>query len=213
MKKKLFIPILLLVGALSVEAQYNSFWSLNFQVTQGVGEVGKYIGSPSTVLGEVEGKYFINPKVALGGKFAWSELHEKKERDTYKISEDISVNSVQRRYLYSMPIMANISWFPLEYDQDNKIHPYASFGIGTIWSRQETLNGLYYEEEPKKQFSIGINPELGIIFRVNKSIGVNAKVGYILANLDSLDGSIDGKLPEINYYSVLNYSLGITFLY
>ena len=211
MKKILVIAILFFGGIFTANAQYNSFWSFNWQLSQGVGETRDYIGEFSPRGFEIEGKYFISPQIALGGKVAWTGVYEEKNRDTYKYDENTSVTSIQRRYLYSTPIMANLSWFPMEYDQENKFFPYASVGVGTLYSKQETDNGLYYTS--KDQWTFAVNPELGVVFKFSESTGLNLKAGYTWAQFDSLEVSVDAKLPSIENYGMMNYSIGSTFMY
>ena len=43
MKKLLVIAILFFGGIFTANAQYNSFWSFNWQMSQGVGETQEYI--------------------------------------------------------------------------------------------------------------------------------------------------------------------------
>ncbi|MEN8138733.1 MAG: outer membrane beta-barrel protein [Bacteroidota bacterium] len=211
MKKILIITIIFFGGIFTANAQYNSFWSINWQMSQGTGTVSEYIGEFNSRGFEIEGRYFINPKIAIGGKFAWSGLYEQKERDTYKYNENLSVNSVQRRYLYSMPLMVNAAWFPMEYDQENKLYPYLSLGVGTVWTEQETDNGLYYTN--KDQWSFAVNPEIGLIIKIMDNLGLNLKAGYTWGTFKSMEGSVDGKLPTIEDYGMLNYSVGMTFMY
>ena len=211
MKKVLFIAVIILGGVFSANAQYNSIWSVNWQMSQGTGDVKEYINEFSPRGFEVEGRYFISPSIAIGGKFAWNGIYEKKNRDTYEYNEDTQINSIQRRYLYSMPMMVNAAWFPTEYDQENSFFPYASIGVGTIYSRQETDNGLYYTEN--KSWSFAVNPELGFIFKISDSFGLNFKAGYTWATFDSLPGSDDGKLPVIENYGMMNYAVGFSFFY
>ena len=211
MKKILIIAILFFGGIFTANAQYNSFWSFNWQMSQGSGDMGEYINEFSPRGFEIEGKYFVSPQIAFGGKVAWSSVYEQKARDTYKYDENSSVNSLQRRYLYSMPIMVNASWFPMEYDNENMFFPYISVGAGTIWTQQETDNGLYYTSN--EQWSWVVNPEVGAIIKIGNAFGLNLKAGYTYGTFDSLKGSVDGKLPTIENYGMMNYSIGFTFMY
>ena len=211
MKKILVIAILFFGGIFTANAQYNSFWSFNWQMSQGAGDMKEYANEFSPRGFEIEGKYFISPQIALGGKVAWNGIYEQKARDTYKYDENLSVNSLQRRYLYSMPIMVNASWFPFEYDNENAFFPYISVGAGTIWTEQETDNGLYYTSN--QQWSFAVNPEIGAIIKFGDAFGLNLKAGYTYGTFDSLEGSMDGKLPTIENYGMMNYSVGFTFMY
>ena len=211
MKKILVIAILVIGGISSANAQYNSFWSFNWQMSQGTGTMNEYINEFSPRGFEIGGKYFISPKIAIGGKIAWSGIYERKARDTYQYTEDTHINSMQRRYLHSVPVMLNASWFPLEYDQENTFFPYVSVGAGTVWTEQETDNGLYYTS--KTQWSFALNPEIGTIIKFGDAFGLNLKAGYTWGTFDSLGGTLDGKLPAIENYGMMNYSIGFTFMY
>lgn len=211
MKKILVIAILFFGGVFTANAQYNSFWSFNWQMSQGSGDMNEYANEFSPRGFEMEGRYFISPQIAIGGKLAWNGIYEKKTRDTYKYTENLSINSIQRRYLYSMPIMVNASWFPLEYDNENTFFPFISIGAGTIYTEQETDNGLYYSSN--NQWSFAVNPEIGTIIKFGDSFGINLKAGYTYGTFDSLEGSLDGNLPTIENYGMMNYSVGFTFMY
>jgi len=211
MKKILVIAILFFGGILTANAQYNSFWSFNWQMSQGTGETGDYISEFSPRGFEIEGKYFISPQIAIGGKVGWTGIYEQKTRTTYKYDDNLSINSIQRRYLYSMPMMVNASWFPTEYDQESSFFPYLSVGAGTVYTEQETDNGLYYNSNT--QWSFAVNPEVGMIIKMGDSFGLNLKAGYTWGTFDSLNGTIDGKLPTIENYGMMNYSVGFTFMY
>lgn len=211
MKKILILTVLLFGGMFTANAQYNSFWSFNWQMSQGTGDVKEYIDEFSPRGFEIEGKYFISPSIAIGGKVGWSGIYEKKNRDTYEYDDNTHITSIQRRYLYSMPIMMNASWFPMEYDQENIFFPYISIGAGTVYSEQETDNGLYYSSD--SNWSFAVNPEVGAIIKVADAFGINLKAGYTWGTFDSLNGSQDGKLPSIENYGMMNYSVGFTFMY
>ena len=211
MKRILVIAILFFGGVITANAQLNSFWSFNWQMSQGSGDTKDYIGEFSPRGFEIEGRYFVSPQIAIGGKVAWSGLYEKKDRTTYVYDDNTSVNSIQRRYLYSTPIMVNAAWFPMEYDIENTFYPYLSLGVGTIYTQQETDNGMYYTDN--NQWSFGVNPELGVIIKFGPSFGLNLKAGYTYGTFDSLKGSQDGKLPTIENYGMMNYSVGFTFIY
>ena len=211
MKKILIVAIFFFGGIFTANAQYNSLWSFNWQMSHGTGDVKEYVDEFSPRGFEIEGKYFVSPSIAVGGKAGWTGLYQKKSRDTYDYDENTSVNSIQRRYLYSMPMMMTASWFPTEYDQENFILPYLSIGVGTVYTEQETDNGIYYKS--KKQWSFAVSPEVGAMVKLSDSFGLNLKAAYTWGTFNSLDASIDGKLPSISSYGMMNYSVGLTFMY
>jgi hypothetical protein len=211
MKKIFFILLLSLGFSLSSNAQYNSFWSLNWQMSQGYGDTKDFIEDFSTYGGEIEGKYFISPAIAIGGKLAWNNLFELKPHDTYQVNENTHITSVQRRYISTTPLMITASYFPLEYDRENHLFPFISIGTGIVWASQEIHNGIFYND--KNRTTWGINPEVGVIFKTGYNVGINFKAGYTYASFDGLNGYSDGKLPGLTNISMFNYSIGFTWMY
>jgi len=199
--KKLYITILLVIGLLSQSNAQSTYWSVNWDLTSGLGDTNDFIGNISLRGLSVEGRYFINEKLTVGGFLAWKTMYEETDKDN-EIDIEIdgntgTISGTQRRYLNIYPILVNSHY----YFKSGGVTPYAGIGIGGAYIEQQIDIGLrsIYSDS----FGFSAQPEVGVFIPVGiSSTGINLALRYLYTS----------QAGELNSLSTVTLAVGFGFL-
>jgi opacity protein-like surface antigen len=175
MKFKLAITCLAIIACTSMsQAQHNMF-SLQYSIGFPSGSLSDYISETSFRGFGIDYKYVTPSNFAFGLDAGINTFYERKGYDTYT-EETVTITGTQYHYTNSVPILASIAYYLAP---DQMLNPYASLGIGTIYTRRDTDIGLYRSEINTWQF--GLRPEIGIIYNFTPKFGVKVAGKYYQA--------------------------------
>lgn len=193
--KTLIIIILSACVTHSVLAQSNV--TTSYVVGIPTGSVGDFIGKTSWRGISFDYRYSIQPNVAVGMNVAWSTFYEEMGRGTYT-SENASLTGKQFRYSNHVPIVATVTYFS---QPDGPMNPFASFGVGTMYSRRNTDMNFYTIEQEAWNFLL--QPEIGVQYTIGPGVAfaISAKYNYGL--------EAGSELPDAQSYFALN--IGFAF--
>jgi hypothetical protein len=197
MKKIIFIIILAftIVAVGRVNAQHKGYTSFQYAMGIPAGDLNSFISKPSFRGFLFEYRRNITDNISAGLDLGWNVFYERKSNDTYTV-KDASISGVQYRYSNEFPMLVSIDY---SFSQGNKVQPYASFGIGTIYSLRDTDMGIYRYEQDAWHF--GLKPEIGAIFEMSDVVGFKLAAKYY-------HGFAAGDLESQGYFSV---SAGLAF--
>jgi len=157
MKRILPITILLcLAMGTSLRAQdtFGMFYSINFTT----GNTNDFISKTSFRGFTFDYRHHIRPELSVGLSSGWYAFYERKDNDTYSISEEqLSFSGIQYRYLNSAPLLVIVDY---HLTPEELISPFAGLGIGTTYNRVNVTMGLYETKESSWHFTLA--PEIGV---------------------------------------------------
>jgi hypothetical protein len=196
MKKIIFITILVIsIAAGRMNAQHRGYTSFQYEIGIPAGDLNSYISKPSFRGFLFEYKHNISEDISAGLDLGWNVFYERKSYDTYTVNE-ASLSGVQYRYSNEFPMLIS---FDYTFMPGNKVQPYASLGIGTIYSLRDTDMGIYRLEEDVWHFAI--KPEVGMILNLSDIVGFKLAAKYY-------NGFAAGDLKTQGYFSI---SSGLAF--
>ena len=147
----------------------------------------------------VQGRYFVNPNLSVGGEIAWNSLYQYAPRQTYTF-ENGAVTTDLYKYMYVMPMSANVHYY---FNPDAKVIPYVGLGLGTMYSQEDLYLNIYSLSFANWGFLV--KPEAGAIFKFGSSnTGAMLGLRYNYATNNESDLSISN-------IQTLGINLGIVF--
>ena len=198
MKKIIAIFIILLTAGYGFVSAQESYTSVNYVMSFGMGDLQDYTSKASFrgFLFEYRGG-LMNENLAAGIDLGWNAFYEEKDYDTYTEGTK-SISGKQWRYSNNYPILASVDYYIRPGEDFN---PYVNFGLGTMYSKRQTLFGSYVIYQDAWHFAI--KPEVGVIYNIRNNTGLKLAAKYYTA-FESKD------LETQSYFSL---SLGIVFLF
>jgi opacity protein-like surface antigen len=194
MKKILLLAILAFAGT-SLLAQSN--FSITYSIGFPSGDLKDFISKTSFRGIAVDYRYNFAPDKALGFNAGFNTFYEELPTDTYTI-DNFSLTGRQYRYSNNIPMLATATYYFVPHDF---IKPYATLGIGTMYSRRNTDMNLYTFEQEAWNFTL--QPEIGVKFETAEHIEIVLSGKY-------LHGFAAGsELKEAQSYFCLN--VGVCF--
>jgi hypothetical protein len=190
MKKTLYI-LLFTVLASSAMAQ-NSISSWQYSVGFATGDLHDYV-APVSWRGVTYNYYhMVETGAAIGLELGWNVFYEEKGYSTYTYG-DWDYTGKQYRYSNNAPLLFTIGYFK---NPDDQVSPFASLGIGTMYSERKTAMGAYTFTSDGWHFEL--KPELGLMYNTQgASLALSAKYYY---------GFKAGDLPAEGFFTI---NLGI----
>lgn len=177
-------------------AQQEDYWSVQYGMSFGTGDLNDYISEPSFRGALIEYRKAIKGNLLVGLDIGWNVFYEKKDFDTYT-SGTVTVSGVQYRSQNLIPIMISADYF---FKTNTTFKPYVGFGIGTIYTERNTDMGQFRLQQ--NQWHFALKPELGMLYEVAYKTNIKLAAKYYNGfEADSLEGNQ-------NYFSV---SAGVTF--
>jgi hypothetical protein len=193
--KKIFFVLMMICIAVGATAQSNV--TVSYVVAFPTGDLGDFITKTSWRGFSMDYRYKFQPNMAAGINIAWTTFYEEKDRGTYT-ADNIALTGKQFRYTNTVPIVATLTYFG---KPDEQINPFASVGVGTMYTRRNTDMNFYTVEQEAWNFVI--QPEIGVQIAVGEAgagVAISAKYNY---------GIEAGEIPEPQSYIALN--IGFVF--
>jgi hypothetical protein len=173
-----------------------SYFSFQYSVGIGTGDLGTFNSKASFRGATIEWKQLVQPSIAVGIEAGWNVFYNAIPYDTYT-SGTASLSGKQYRTQNQVPLLlaVNYIWKPEEV-----VRPFVGLGIGTMYSRRNTDMNQYTIEEDA--WHLAIRPEAGIHYELSSSTS-----GYI--GLKYYMGFQSGDLQKAQSYMAIN--LGFVF--
>lgn len=195
--KKIF-SIAILVATVGTVSFAQSNVTLAYSIGLPTGDLSSFIGKSSFRGISFDYRYKFQHNMAVGLNVAWNVFYEELSRDSYTLGTE-TITGKQYRYSNNFPMLATFTYFLSE--EEEGVVPFASFGIGTMYTRRNTDMNLYTIEQEAWNFLI--QPEIGVHYGMPDGFGLSASLKY---NHGFAAGS---ELTEAQSYLSLN--LGFNF--
>ncbi|MFM7217398.1 MAG: outer membrane beta-barrel protein [Bacteroidota bacterium] len=177
----------------------NGFYSFNWDINVPLNNKD-FISNTSAAGGNVQGRFFINPNMSVGGEIAWSSLYEYASRRTYYL-ENAAVTTDLYKYIYLLPMTATFHYY---FNPDGNIMPYAGLGLGAMYSEQDLYFNIYNLYATNWGFLV--KPEAGAIFK----FGDRSRTGAMLGVRYNYATNRESDL-RIERIKTLSINVGIVF--
>ena len=105
MKKGLYIILLVTLGSLSASAQEDNYFSVQYAMGLGTGDMGDFNSSYSFRGAMLEWRKFVSPTIGVGIDVGWNTFYKKVPNDTY-VRGNASLTGKQYRYQNAFPMLA-----------------------------------------------------------------------------------------------------------
>jgi hypothetical protein len=171
MKKILIITLFGLFSS-TMFAQDQSMWSLTYNMSFPMGATKDYISKASFRGVALDGRWFVDNNVTVGGNLGWNVFYEKIDNATIT-KENLSLNGTQWKYINAVPMFFNAAYY---LNDGSYVRPYLAANIGTIFTSQRTEMGMYALED--KEWKFAFAPEVGVTIETYNSINVMLNVRY-----------------------------------
>lgn len=189
------ILILALMGFAPTSLFSQSNFSMSYSMGFPSGDLKDFISKASFRGIAFDYRYNIAPDKALGFNVGINTFYDELPTDTYTI-ENISLTGRQYRYSNNIPMLATATYYLTPHDF---VKPYATLGIGTMYSRRNTDMNLYTFEQDAWNFTL--QPEVGVKFETTDHVEIVLSGKY-------LHGFAAGsELKEAQSYFCLNVGL------
>jgi len=196
MKRIIFIAVFtIFIFSKNTYSQQPGYWSFQYAMGFGTGDLGEYISAPSFRGGLIEYRKAIKDNVLAGVDFGWNIFYEKKDADTYTSGTE-ALSGVQYRTQNAIPILVSAEYF---LSTENPLKPYVGLGIGTMYLERSTDMGQWRIKE--NPWSFAIKPELGFLYEMSFSTSFKLAAKYY-------NGFKTGQLENQGYFSI---SAGLAF--
>ncbi len=194
--KKIFI-IAVLAGLSLAAFPQRSFFSFEYSMGFGAGNVHDYISQASFRGFTIDYRSMIQPNIGLGVDVGWNVFYQEMPDGVYEYNSKLTYSGKQWRYQNHFPVLGAADYY---FKPDADIVPYAGFGMGTMYSMQNTDMSVYSFQRDAWHFAI--RPEVGAIFKMGQGVHFNL-VGKYYYGLKA------GDLPAQGYFTV---NVGFVFV-
>lgn len=173
--KKYIIIALITAASFTLTAQTN-VWKVNWDMNAPVGQSADFINKFSVRGISVDGSWFLNDNVALGGTAGWGLFYEKTDKITevYGQNGNITVTGKQQKYLNYIPLLFNGEYY---FGNAGHVRPYVGVGVGAAWAESVKNVGLYQLYDKNWMFALA--PEVGVIIPVANNFNFHVKAKYL----------------------------------
>lgn len=170
MKKIIILMFGLFLGTFAI-AQ-NSIWSLNYDMAMPFGDAKDYTDQVSFRGLSIDGRYFINDNILIGGTIGWNLFYEK-EKDVTQTWGNTTIHGTQWRYINNTPIYVTGAYC---FGDPGEIRTLIGLGVGTIWSERRLDIGVY--EYSSNDWLFALAPEVGVIIPMSGNVNATIKMKY-----------------------------------
>lgn len=193
--KKIFISALFTVFAVTAFSQ-NGITALTYSMGFSTGSLHDHIAAPSFRGFTIDYRKLVQPNVGVGVDIGWNVFYEELADGTYDY-RNLTLSGKQWRYSNHFPMLVAGTYY---LKPDEKISGFAGFGLGTMYTLQNTDMSLYTLENDAWQFAI--RPELGILIKGAPGLAFNVSSKYYY-------GFKGGDLPAQGFFTV---NVGFVFI-
>jgi len=193
--KKIFFAVLFMVFAVTAFSQ-NGITALTYSMGFGTGDMHDYISKPSFRGFTIDYRKLVQPNIGVGIDLGWNVFYEELADGTYEY-RNLTLSGKQWRYSNHFPMLVAGTYYM---KPDDKISGFAGFGLGTMYTLQNTDMNLYTLENDAWQFAI--RPEAGIIIKGTPGVAFNLSSKYYY-------GFKGGDLPAQGFFTV---NVGFVFI-
>lgn len=193
--KKIFILAILSVFAFSAYSQMK-LTSFQYSIGFGAGNMHDYISAASFRGFTFDYRTEVKSNMAVGLDLGWNVFYDEMPDAVYEY-KNITYAGKQWRYSNHFPILAAVDYYVVK---EGRIIPYAGFGMGTMYSLQNTDMGTWTFEKDAWHFAI--RPEIGLLYETAPGTGFNI-VGKYYYGLKA------GDLPAQGYFTL---NVGFVFV-
>jgi hypothetical protein len=194
--KKIFLSIIAVLFVFNVFSQ-ESFWSMTYQMSVPTGDTKNFTDKMSFRGFGIEGRWFVDNNVTVGGGAHYNVFYEKTDKVTSEL-ENVTITGTHYNYINAFPFFVNAAYY---FNEGSYIRPYAAMNAGAIYTLYRKDIGLYrIEEEPWK---FGVAPEIGVLIETygGANFTVNFRYNYGMETDDT---------KPLSYFGI---NVGVVWLY
>jgi hypothetical protein len=170
MKIKL-ISILICTFATTALLAQESNTTIAYSVGFPMGDLDDYIQTSFRGI-SADYRHAVKSNISVGFHAAWNTFYEEKDRDTYT-SDNATLTGKQYRYSNNIPMAMTVTYTQ---KSDEKLTPYVSLGIGTMYTIRETTMSFFLLEEEAWHFLL--QPEIGLQVRTAEFSAFSVALKY-----------------------------------
>lgn len=152
----------------------------------------------------LDGGYYLTPKIGLGGFVSYSTNHKYIPTETLMPKANSALTTNQQRSLFQIPFGVNVRY---RINPNNTmLDPYVALKLGTEYAQLSSYISTYQLSDDSWGFYM--SPEVGtnIWFSEDKNFGVNASVYYSFST--NKGHVLDGHVNQLNN---IGFRLGVSF--
>jgi len=170
--KKILIIALFGLFASSMFAQNESMWSLTYNMSFPMGATKDYVSKASFRGIALDGRWFVDNNVTVGGSLGWNVFYEKTDKATIT-RDNFTLNGTHWKYINAVPMYLNAAYY---LNEGSYVRPYFAANVGTIFTSQRTEMGMYAIQD--KEWKFAVAPEVGVTIETYNSLNVMFNVRY-----------------------------------
>lgn len=163
MKQILILLITVSLGTVALAQQGLSKISIQHSTHLPIGSVRSFVENISPRGFSADYSYFINNNFSIGFTGGYSDLYQKKDRQTYTFSET-DISAVKSHSLQTIPLMLKGSYSKIK--EGSLFQPYVGIAAGGNLVNYEEWFGTLVDEKSGLRFTV--SPEIGTRISFNK---------------------------------------------
>lgn len=176
---------LLLVAAISLQAQHRVTMNVNYSFNVPTGNFNEYLNKTSYRGWTANVMYQLNEKIAVGATTGFQDFYEKTDRALYKNADGSNISAVVTNSIQTIPLLGTVHY---ALTPSQTIRPFVGLGVGGSMVMHNQYLGQFASNNNKLAFAA--RPELGVVIPVRKGGEAGLKVAgafnYIAYNEDGL---------------------------
>lgn len=172
MKLKIILSTLILIFCVQLSQAQQSLFSLQYSIGFPASQLSDYISEPSFRGFSAEYGYITSTNVYISLSSGINTFYERQGYGTYT-EGTVSISGTQYRYTNSVPVMVSLGYFLMP---EQTLSPYASLGVGAVYTLRNTDIGSYRTETETWHFAL--RPEVGVIYNISPRFGLKAAGKY-----------------------------------
>jgi opacity protein-like surface antigen len=156
--KKIFFVLLLtgVIAATQAKAQ-ESFYSIQYSMGFGMGDLKEFNESASFRGMSLEYRYMMQPSIGVGLETGYNLFYDRMDYATYTQGTQ-SLSGIQYRYTHAVPVLAAFDYY---LKPDTQVNPFIGLGVGTLYTYRDLDMGMFTMESDVWQFAL--RPQVGAI--------------------------------------------------
>ena len=148
-------------------------FELAYPMAFGIGDLGDFISEPSFRGISIDYRQNVTENIAIGTHLGWHTFYSEQAKATYT-RDNQSLTGKQYRYSNNFPLLVTGTYY---LSPDAFVSPFASLGLGTVYTRRNTDMNLYTVEQEAWNFAL--HPEVGVHLNTADEVGVVISLKYL----------------------------------